>query len=759
MSQDRLSSAMRLRLASRAAASSSSSSSLRVVRSSTSCLWCSRSSWSAAVAVGAPNPLRSKACWPSSSESPSSRSRIRWANRRLVSARLAFSASTERWLITVEAGDGCSTAPAEAWRTAACRVGVAVDERPMHSRASRSGGDADLGAVLVHVRQCLADALPAAFDVAPAGGAEWCFGGHRRLSPCRRPGMPRLMAVSLTEAAVVDRSKTVTRRMGWRHIKPGDRLTLCRKVMGRRRGEPLVHITDVEVVSVRQEPLNAITGADCAREGFPHNTPDEFIAFFCRTHRGCHPNSIVTRIEWGYIDAAAAAFGPATPGCRPQRAYASRASTSTYSRADSAIDGTSKCTRDNDREPSHTPRRDGLRDSICSSAASRASIDRSPRGIRHTDANDPVDKAATWDKTFGELELFACEHGHARPWRGTRLGEWCERQCRAYRSGMLAPERAQRLRSLPGWAWDLAEQRWLEQYSQVLDVASRSGGLALDDPSVAEVALRPREPRSRVCTVGRWWALQRQMARRKDLDGWRRAKLGEVLGSTWEALDPYDAEAVDLLGEYGHANPLADVIEDDVPLGQWLNGVRHRRATGHLRQSLLDEIAIVCPSDALDGALRWYWPETLWLLGFEALCQFAAREGRCRVPYSDDEKLPDMSISLLLGVWPGGRPFVLERTAARASLAPATLLAGGATQQALVSALLAGGPTQQALVSALLAGGATQQALVSASGMSSKCPLTCGFTASKQGIVAAGVPEVVRAVRVGPGCSAIGVVA
>jgi hypothetical protein len=41
-------------------------------------LWCSRSSWSAAVAVGAPRPLRSNACRPNISESLSSRARIRW---------------------------------------------------------------------------------------------------------------------------------------------------------------------------------------------------------------------------------------------------------------------------------------------------------------------------------------------------------------------------------------------------------------------------------------------------------------------------------------------------------------------------------------------------------------------------------------------------------------------------------------------------------------------------------------------------------
>ncbi|WP_280422131.1 hypothetical protein [Nocardia carnea] len=114
--------------------------------------------------------------------------------------------------------------------------------------------------------------------------------------------MPRLMSVSLTENQVRDRSKTVTRRVGWTMLRPGDRLTLCRKVMGRRRGEPLVRIVDVEVLSTRREPLSDITVDDVLAEGFPHMTPGEFVEFFCGTHRGCRPDSDVTRIEWRYLD-------------------------------------------------------------------------------------------------------------------------------------------------------------------------------------------------------------------------------------------------------------------------------------------------------------------------------------------------------------------------------------------------------------------------------------------------------------------------
>lgn len=117
------------------------------------------------------------------------------------------------------------------------------------------------------------------------------------------------MSVSLTEQAVVERRKTVTRRLGWTFLKPGDRLTLCRKVMGRKKGEPLVRLAEVEVVSVSREPLCAITPADVVAEGFPQweSEPMWFCAFFAETHRGVDIDTEVTRIEWRYLDAPARA--------------------------------------------------------------------------------------------------------------------------------------------------------------------------------------------------------------------------------------------------------------------------------------------------------------------------------------------------------------------------------------------------------------------------------------------------------------------
>jgi hypothetical protein len=74
--------------------------------------------------------------------------------------------------------------------------------------------------------------------------------------------------------------------------------------MGRRPGEPLERIVNVEVTAVRRERLDAITAADVAAEGFPEMTPAGFVTFFCGTHHGCTPETEVTRIEWRYLEEA-----------------------------------------------------------------------------------------------------------------------------------------------------------------------------------------------------------------------------------------------------------------------------------------------------------------------------------------------------------------------------------------------------------------------------------------------------------------------
>ena len=110
----------------------------------------------------------------------------------------------------------------------------------------------------------------------------------------------RNFSVTLTEQQVRDGTKDVTRRLGWLWAQPGMRLMACRKCMGRKAGDPLVKIREVEIVSVRREPLNSITKDDCRREGFPEMTPLEFVEMFCE-HMKCKPDREVARVEFKYV--------------------------------------------------------------------------------------------------------------------------------------------------------------------------------------------------------------------------------------------------------------------------------------------------------------------------------------------------------------------------------------------------------------------------------------------------------------------------
>ena len=117
----------------------------------------------------------------------------------------------------------------------------------------------------------------------------------------------RNMSFALTTQQVQDHSKDVTRRLGWLHLKQGEAFQPVKKCMGLRPGEKIERIGGAVVtVSTRREPLRRMTddqeyGRDeCRREGFPRLSPAEFVAMFCASHRGCRPESIVTRIEFSY---------------------------------------------------------------------------------------------------------------------------------------------------------------------------------------------------------------------------------------------------------------------------------------------------------------------------------------------------------------------------------------------------------------------------------------------------------------------------
>jgi hypothetical protein len=137
-----------------------------------------------------------------------------------------------------------------------------------------------------------------------------------------------MISFALTTAQVRDRSKTVTRRMGWRGLQPGMLLQPVVKAQGLKKGQHVEKIGGpIRVVSVRRERVDALLNypdggrGDVEREGFAGKhkpvipvigalttrdwLPIEFVAFFCAANR-CQLWTEITRIEFEYLDGASA---------------------------------------------------------------------------------------------------------------------------------------------------------------------------------------------------------------------------------------------------------------------------------------------------------------------------------------------------------------------------------------------------------------------------------------------------------------------
>lgn len=122
----------------------------------------------------------------------------------------------------------------------------------------------------------------------------------------------RNISFALTTPQIIAGTKTVTRRMGWRNLQPGTLLSPVKKGMGLKPGEKIERLRGpIRVTRVTFEPLGRLVEnfeyglEECRREGFGDHPiywqPGAFAKFFCESHKGCTPDTVVTRIEFEYL--------------------------------------------------------------------------------------------------------------------------------------------------------------------------------------------------------------------------------------------------------------------------------------------------------------------------------------------------------------------------------------------------------------------------------------------------------------------------
>ena len=111
------------------------------------------------------------------------------------------------------------------------------------------------------------------------------------------------MSFALTKSAVIGQRKTITRRQGWANLKVGELIQPIEKGMGLKKGQKQKTLgCPIRILSIRQEPIEAIDQADVLLEGFFNMTPEEFISMYCKANRVL-PSEYCRRIEYEYTEA------------------------------------------------------------------------------------------------------------------------------------------------------------------------------------------------------------------------------------------------------------------------------------------------------------------------------------------------------------------------------------------------------------------------------------------------------------------------
>ena len=110
----------------------------------------------------------------------------------------------------------------------------------------------------------------------------------------------RHMSFFYTQHQFHDRTKDVTRRLGWTFLKRGDLVQGVLQVQGIKKGQRVKKLGVIRIKNVRFEPLYKITKNDVRREGYPILDPKDFVLLFQRA-MNCRHDVLVTRIEYEYV--------------------------------------------------------------------------------------------------------------------------------------------------------------------------------------------------------------------------------------------------------------------------------------------------------------------------------------------------------------------------------------------------------------------------------------------------------------------------
>lgn len=185
-----------------------------------------------------------------------------------------------------------------------------------------------------------------------------------------------------------------------------------------------------------------------------------------------------------------------------------------------------------------------------------------------------------WELGFAALVKFVELHGHARvpssyTIDGYKIGQWVVVQRHFHAKGRLSEERAERLRNLPGWAWDSRTAQWEEGFARLLDYIEEHSNAAV--PVTYSID---------GFKLGGWVNTQRDFYAKGTLDEERRQRLQHLPGWSWDPrTDQWEkgfARLLDYVKQNGHSRVPTAFVVDGFKLGGWVSQQRTTYAKGTL---------------------------------------------------------------------------------------------------------------------------------------------------------------------------------
>lgn len=197
--------------------------------------------------------------------------------------------------------------------------------------------------------------------------------------------------------------------------------------------------------------------------------------------------------------------------------------------------------------------------------------------------------AESWERHHAALLRFVSREGHARvptghEEAGLPLAAWVIRHRQEHKAGKVPLERVRQLESLPGWTWDVLEERWHQHFAALQAFAVREGHARV-----------PADHQEGSLRLGQWVITQRQNYRTGKLPEDRADRLGTIDGWIWDTREAAWDVGVEMLhrfhGRTGHTNVPRAWIEDGYRLGQWVSVQRGLIRSGKLRDDRRQRLA------------------------------------------------------------------------------------------------------------------------------------------------------------------------